>query len=87
MRRDSVKRLLFFAVALCTPVVILSSCLPSKPEMDVRGGYADELWAMAISKEPPEAGVGSAEAKGPSTAFRDKSLGKALTKPPEVSGG
>jgi hypothetical protein len=79
--------LIFFAVTLLTPMVIISSCVPPKHERDIRGEVANELWEMVVSKEQPDAATGVAGAEDTVVAFRDKSLGKPLTKAPEMTGG
>ena len=79
-------KLIFFAATLLAPMVIISSCVPPKHERDIRGEVANELWEMVVSKEQPEAAMGVAGAKGAVVAFRDKSLGKPLTKAPEITG-
>ena len=87
MKNGIGRKLIFLSAAVLAPILIASSCVPSKQERDVRGEFATELWEMVVSKEPPQTMTGVAEGENTLIAFRDKSLGKPLSKPPEVSGG
>jgi hypothetical protein len=87
MKRGFTGKLIFLAGALLASMIIISSCVPPKHERDIRGDIANELWELVVSKEHSEAATGVAGTKDAVVAFKDKSLGKPLNKPPEVTGG
>ena len=80
-------KLILLFVGLLAPIMMISSCVPSKQEKDIRGELANELWETLLSKEPREGVIGVAKGKEGFVAFKDKSLGKPLNKPPVLTGG
>ena len=50
MKEGIGSKLILLVVGLLAPIMMISSCVPSKQEKDIRGELANELWETVLSK-------------------------------------
>ncbi len=87
MIKKVLKKLVFICTLLLSLQIIITSCTDKEQLANSNGGFSDKLWDMVVSEKLPEVEIVIAKMKNTPVLFKDKSLGKPLTKPPEVLGG
>jgi hypothetical protein len=77
----------FVIITILFVTIFITSCSHEKQNRSTNEGTAAELWGMVESQKLPEPDIVVVKQQNTPVFFRDKSLGRPLTKAPVLSAG